>query len=343
LKALRFAPVVAVLGGDVGAGTPILDRGCRCVLLRRRPGDLPRLLAIATNFQFARRCRPPLAYGLPRSPFGSAGFRRLYAVADLRHHGVLVRLRAGQRRGRAVACRAGGFAEWPAISLFTVRRRNSVRRVLAMALLVGRAPAFTGAPSWGAGAGPGTHWAPRPALLLTHHRCGAPAARPALLFHRADGTRARGARRRRTMDRRIGAGGVFCSAICCWLQGAGHALAPTLARFAPMPTWPAANTSAWLRLLAALVLAHAGLAIPGRAGERLAARPRQSGPGHRAAAGRSCRRELVKVFALGAGSAREHHRGAARRSVAARRRGAARRAVGFSRSSSPPATKKRHQ
>jgi hypothetical protein len=53
---------------------------------------------------------------------------------------------------------------------------------------------------------------------------------------------------------------VFLFVHLLWLQGTGDNLAPTLARLRDAAA-AGQNTSAWLRLLSAVVLAHAGLAI----------------------------------------------------------------------------------
>ena len=53
---------------------------------------------------------------------------------------------------------------------------------------------------------------------------------------------------------------VFLFVHLLWLEGTGDSLAPTLERLRDAAA-AGQNTSAWLRLLSALVLAHAGLAI----------------------------------------------------------------------------------
>ena len=222
------------------------------------PGDLPRLLAIGHEFQLRGDVGPPLAYWLAEIAFRFGG---IFAVYTLSQICVVTAYWCVFALGSAVvgpAHAALAVLLMAGISLFTVPTPEFGPPVLAMALWsvallhYWRAVMQGRRRSWyalGAAA----------ALLLLTTDAALLLLGLLVLFTALTerGRAALGAVEPWIVGLALV---VFLFGHLLWLQGAGHALAPTLARLRDADL-AGRNTSAWLRLLAALVLAHAGLAI----------------------------------------------------------------------------------
>ena len=222
------------------------------------PGNLPQLLAIGHEFQLRGDVGPPLAYWLAEIAFRIAGLFGVYALSQIC---VVVTYWCVFALGSAIAGPAHAALAtllMIGISLFTVPTPDFGPPILAMALwalvllnywraaMQGRRRAWY---ALGAAA----------ALLL----CASSAALILLgalaMFAVATG------RNRSTLKGNepwlviIGLA-VFLFVHLLWLQRSSEALMPALQHLREATAGPE-NTIAWLRLLSALVLAHAGLAI----------------------------------------------------------------------------------
>ena len=222
------------------------------------PGNLPQLLAIGHEFQLRGDVGPPLAYWLAEIAFRIAGLFGVYALSQIC---VVVTYWCVFALGSAIAGPAHAALAtllMIGISLFTVPTPDFGPPILAMALwalvllnywraaMQGRRRAWY---ALGAAA----------ALLL----CASSAALILLgalaMFAVATG------RNRSTLKGNepwlviIGLA-VFLFVHLLWLQRSSEALMPALQHLRDA-TAGLENTIAWLRLLSALVLAHAGLAI----------------------------------------------------------------------------------
>jgi hypothetical protein len=222
------------------------------------PGDLPQLLAIGHEFQLRGDVGPPLAYWLGEIAFRIAGLFGVYALSQIC---VVTTYWCVFALGSAMVGPAQAVMAvllMAGISLFTVPTPDFGPPVLAMALW-----AIVLLHYWRA-VMEGRRWSWYAAgcaaaiLLLTTDA--ALILFGALVLYTAVTERGRTA-----------LGGVepwivalalvvFLFAHLLWLEGASEGLAPALARLRDAPA-AGQNTSAWLRLLGVLVLAHAGLAI----------------------------------------------------------------------------------
>jgi len=222
------------------------------------PGDLAQLLAIGHEFRFASGVGPPLAYWLAEIAFRLAGLFGVYVLAQVC---VVTTYWCVFALGRTIvgpAHAAMAVLLMVGISLFTVPSPDFGPPILTMALwavvmlhywqavMQGRKR------SWyvlGAAA----------ALLLL-------ASDAALILLGLLAVFTAVTERGRTALEAVepwivGVGlVVFLFLHLLWLEGIGDSLTPTLDRLRDAQAG-GRNTSAWLRLLGALVLAHAGLAI----------------------------------------------------------------------------------
>ena len=222
------------------------------------PGDLAELLAIGHELRFDAGVGPPLAYWLAEIAFRGAGMFGVYVLAQLC---VVATYCCVFALGRAIVGpthAAMAVLSMVGISLFTVPSPDFGPAILAMALWsvvllhYWRAAMLGERRSWyAAGAAA--------ALLLV----GSDAA--LILLGAVALVTAATARGRAAFDAieawiATVALVVFLFLHLIWLAGMGEGLAPTLARLRDAGL-AGANTAQWLRLISALVLAHAGLAI----------------------------------------------------------------------------------
>jgi Dolichyl-phosphate-mannose-protein mannosyltransferase len=222
------------------------------------PGDLPQLLAIGHELQLRGDVGPPLAYWLAEIAFRVAGIFGVYALSQLC---VVTTYWCIFALGSAIVGPAHAIMAvllMAGISLFTVSTPDFGPPILAMAvwsvvlLQYWRVVMQQRRRSWyalGAAA----------ALLL----CSTDAALillGALAVFTIVSERGRTALH--SIEPRIVAVFliVFLVAHVLWLKALGDTGMPILARLRDAESADG-NTSAWLRLLGALILAHAGLAI----------------------------------------------------------------------------------
>ena len=222
------------------------------------PGDLPKLLAIGHEFQMHGHVGPPLAYWLAEIAFRIAGLFGVYALSQIC---VVVTYWCAFRLGSAIVGpthAAMAVLLMVGISLFTVPTPDFGPPVLTMAL-----------------------WA---VVLLSYWRAVMQKRRwswyalgvaAALILLSTDaalillgtlalytGVTERGRAALAAIDPWI----VAALLVVClflhllWLEGLGDTLTPTLERLRDANA-SSQNMSSWLRLLTALALAHAGLAI----------------------------------------------------------------------------------
>ena len=222
------------------------------------PGNLPQLLAIGHEFQLRSDVGPPLAYWLAEIAFRIAGLFGVYALSQFC---VVVTYWCVFALGSAIvgpAQAALATLLMVGISLFTVPTPDFGPPILAMALwalvllnywraaMQGRRRAWY---ALGVAA----------ALLL----CASSAALillGALAVFAVATERNRAALKGNEPWSVIIGLSVFLFVHLLWLQRSGEALMPALQHLRDAAAGPQ-NTIAWLRLLSALVLAHAGLAI----------------------------------------------------------------------------------
>jgi Dolichyl-phosphate-mannose-protein mannosyltransferase len=222
------------------------------------PGDLPQLLAIGHEFQLRGDVGPPLAYWMAEVAFRLFGLFGVYALAQIcvvttywcvfALGSIIV---GPAQAALAVLLMAG-------ISLFTVPTPDFGPAILAMALW-----ALVLLFYWRAvGQGDRRAWyglgAAAALLLLTSNA--ALILLGALMVFTAATARGRAALN--TNEPWIVAMvlAVFLFVHLLWLQAGGDGVSPMLARLRDAAA-ARQNTSAWLRLIGAVVLAHAGLVI----------------------------------------------------------------------------------
>jgi hypothetical protein len=222
------------------------------------PGDLPQLLAIGHEFQLRGDVGPPLAYWLAEIAFRLAGLFGVYALAQIC---VVTTYWCVFALGSAIvgpAHAAMAVLLMAGISLFTVPTPDFGPAILAMALW-----AVVLLHYWRAvGQGRRRSWyalgVAAALLLLTSNA--ALILLGALLLFTGMTVRGRAALNANEPWIVTIALAVFLFVHLLWLQNSGDNLAPTLARLRDA-TASSQNTYAWLRLLGAIVLAHAGLVI----------------------------------------------------------------------------------
>ncbi len=227
------------------------------------PEGLAQLLAIGHELRFDAGVGPPLAYWLAEIAFRAAGMFGVYVLAQVC---VVATYWCVFALGRAIAGpthAAMAILLMVGISLFTVPSPDFGPSILAMALWAAalmhywRAAIRGERRSWyalGVAAAPLLLSSDAALLLLG-----------ALILFTAVTERGRGAGK--AIEAWIVALALvpFLFLHLVWLAGilpvaSGNALFPTLARLREA-TLAGANAMLWLRLLAALILAHAGLAI----------------------------------------------------------------------------------
>ena len=222
------------------------------------PADLARLLAIGHEFRFDSGVGPPLAYWLGEIAFRIAGLFGVYMLAQAC---VVTTYWSVFALGRAIV--GPGHAALAVLlmvglSLFTVPSPDFGPPILAMAVWSVALVAY-----WRAvGQGRKRAWyvfGAAAALLLL-----GTAAALILLGVLAAFTAAteRGRAATETIEPWIVAVGLagFLFLHLLWLQGAGNDVVAALERLRDAAA-AGANTRLWLRLMIALALAHAGLAI----------------------------------------------------------------------------------
>jgi hypothetical protein len=222
------------------------------------PGDLARLLAIGHEFRFDAGVGPPLAYWLAEIAFRSAGLFGVYVLAQIC---VITTYWCVFALGRAIvgpAHAAMAVLLMVGISLFTVPSPNFGPSILAMALwavvLLHYWQAVMGGRrrSWYALGGAAA------LILLTTDA--ALILLGALAVFTAVTERGRTALEATEPWIVAVALVVFLFLHLIWLEGVGDSLTTTLERLRSAGV-AGENTSQWLQLLSALVLAHAGLAV----------------------------------------------------------------------------------
>jgi len=222
------------------------------------PGDLAQLLAIGHELRFDSEVGPPLAYWLAEIAFRGAGLFGVYALAQLC---VIVTYWCVFALGRAIvgpAHAAMAVLLMVGISLFTVPSPDFGPPILTMALwAVGllhywRAVMQGQKRSWYVLGGA--------AALILLSTDAALILIGALAVFTAVTERGRAALEA-IEPWIVGiALAFFLFLHLIWLEGLGDGLRPLFARLHDAGL-AGANTSEWLRLLAALLLAHTGLAI----------------------------------------------------------------------------------
>jgi hypothetical protein len=222
------------------------------------PGDLPYVLAIGREFQLNGNFGPPLAYLLAEIAFRAAGLFGVYALSQVC---VIATYWCVFALGRAIVGAthaAMAVLLMVGISTFAVPTPNFGPPFLAMALWAAallfywRAVMEGRREYWYALGG-------AVALLLLSTE-GALILLAALLLVTAATERGRAAARAAEPWIVIAALIGFVCVNVFWLERAGASLTTALARLRG-PAVAAGNTAAWLRLLVALLIAHAGLAL----------------------------------------------------------------------------------
>jgi len=222
------------------------------------PGELPSLLAVGHQFPLGGQFPPPLAYWVGEVAFRIAGLFGVYALSQLC---VLVTYWCVFALGSATIGAAHGALAvllMTGISAFTVPTPDFGPAVLTMALWAvvllhyWRAVAQKRPRSWyvlGCAA----------ALILLASNAAIILLGLLALFTAV--TKPGAAALRATEPRIVATAlvGVLFAHLF-WLQGLGDGLGPTLARLRGASA-AGENTVAWLRLVVAIVLAHAGLAV----------------------------------------------------------------------------------
>jgi hypothetical protein len=222
------------------------------------PGDLPQLLAIGHEFQLRGDVGPPLAYWLAEIAFRLAGLFGVYALSQIC---VITTYWCVFALGSAIvgpAQAAMAVLLMVGISLFTVPTPDFGPPILTMALWAvvllhyWRAVMQGRRRSWYA-------FGCAAALILLTTDAALILLGTLALFTAVTerGRMALGAVEPRVVAIALG---FFLFVHLLWLEGASDSLTPMLDRLRDAEL-AGQNTSAWLRLLTALVLAHAGLAI----------------------------------------------------------------------------------
>jgi hypothetical protein len=222
------------------------------------PADLAQLLAIGHELRFDAEVGPPLAYWLAEMVFRVAGLFGVYALAQIC---VVTTYYCVFALGRAIvgpAHAAMAVLLMVGISLFTVPSPDFGPPILTMALWAvvllqyWRAVAQGRKRSWYVLGGAA-------ALMLLTTDAALILLGTLLVFTAAT---ERGRAALKASEPWVVAIGltVFLFLHLLWLDGPGDSLTPVLKRLREAQA-AAANTALWLRLLIALVLAHAGAAI----------------------------------------------------------------------------------
>ncbi len=222
------------------------------------PGELAQLLSIGHEFRFDGAVGPPLAYWLAEIAFRGAGLFGVYALAQIC---VVTTYWCVFALGRAVvgpAHAAMAVLLMVGISLFTVPSPDFGPPILTMALWsvvllqYWRAVVQRQTRAWYV-----LGFAAALVLLTT---IAAPILLVTLVVFTAVTDRGRAALK--AAEPWIVAIGLvpFLFLHLLWLEGAGANLTPILERLRDAHA-AGENTSLWLRLLTALLLAHAGVAI----------------------------------------------------------------------------------
>jgi len=222
------------------------------------PGDLAQVLAIGHEFQFDSDVGPPFAFWLAEIAFRLAGLFGVYALSQIC---VIATYWCVFKLGSAIAGPAHAAVAvllMVGISLFTVPTPDFGPPILTMALW-----AFVLLHYWRAvmqGRRRSWYALGCAAALIFLTSEAALILLGALALFTAATERGRAALG--TIEPWIAAGAlVFCLFLhLLWLEGASDSLTPTLERLR-ISGIAGQNTSAWLRLLSALILAHSGLAI----------------------------------------------------------------------------------
>jgi Dolichyl-phosphate-mannose-protein mannosyltransferase len=222
------------------------------------PGGLPQLLAIGHEFQLRGDVGPPLAYWLAEGAFRVAGLFGVYALSQFC---IVVTYWCVFALGRYIvgpAHAAVAVLLMVGISLLTVPTPDFGPPILAMALW-----AIVLLHYWEAVmVGDRRSWyvLSAAAALLFLTSSAALILLGTLAVFTAATPRARATLSAKEPWIAIIVLAFFLFAHLIWLQSAGDGLVPALAHLRDAASG-AQNTAAWLRLLGALVLAHAGLAI----------------------------------------------------------------------------------
>jgi hypothetical protein len=222
------------------------------------PGDLPQLLAVGHEFQLTGEVGPPLAYWCAEVAFRLGGMLGVYVLSQIC---VITTYWCVFALGRAIVGPTHAVLAvllMVGISLFTVPSPAFGPPVLAMALWAAVLLHYWQAVMEGDRVSWYILGCAAALLLLTSDA--ALILLGALALFTAVTERGREA---------LGAIDPWIVAVVLvlflfvhllWLEGAGDSLTPTLDRLRDADT-AGQNTTAWLQLLGALVLAHAGLAI----------------------------------------------------------------------------------
>jgi hypothetical protein len=256
IEALRSRP--ALLFWFAALAQAVIWIAVPMAFYRAPPGDLAQLLAIGHEFQFRGDVGPPLAYWLAEITFRLAGLFGVYVLSQLcivAAYWCVFALGSAivgpGHAAMAVLLMAG-------ISLFTVPTPDFGPPILAMALW-----AMVLLQYWRAAMqGRQRSWyalgLAAALLLLTSEAAlillGALALYTALT---ARGRAALGAVAPWIVTAALS---LFLFVHLLWLQAAGNDLLPALQRLRDAAA-AGANTATWLRLIAVIVLAHAGVVI----------------------------------------------------------------------------------
>ncbi|HXW41179.1 MAG TPA: glycosyltransferase family 39 protein [Xanthobacteraceae bacterium] len=256
IEALRSRPALTFWGAMLAQAA--LWLAVPLLFYAAPPSELARLLAVGHALPLSGDFGPPLAYWLAEIAFRVAGLLGVYGLAQLCVIGTYWCVFALGREIVGASHAAMAVLLMVGILVFTVPTPNFGPPILAMALWAAvllfcwRAVIKGRRRSWYPLGGAA-------ALLLLTSDAALILLGTLALFTAMS---ARGRAVLGALEARIVAAGlaVVLVAHLFWLNGAGEPLAATLQRLRE-PAMAGANTAAWLRLLATLVLAHAGLAI----------------------------------------------------------------------------------
>jgi hypothetical protein len=256
IEALRSRPLLLFWAATVAQA--VIWIAVPTVFYAAPPGGLAQLLAIGHEFQLRGDVGPPLAYWLAEAAFRVGGMFGVYALSQLC---IVVTYWCMFALGRYIvgpAHAAIAVLLMVGISLFTVPTPEFGPPILTMALWAiallhyWEAAMLGDRPSWyvfGAAAA---------LILLTS--TAALILLGALAVFTAATPRARAALNAKEPWIVAIVLAFFLFAHLIWLQSAGDSLRPALERLHAAAA-SSQNTAAWLRLLGAIVLAHAGLVI----------------------------------------------------------------------------------
>jgi hypothetical protein len=222
------------------------------------PGDLAQVLAIGHEFQFDSDVGPPLAFWIAEAAYRVGGLLGVYALSQLC---VIVTYWCVFRLGSAIIGPAQAVVAvllMVGISAFTVPTPDFDPTILTMALW-----AIVLSRYWQAVAeGDRRSWyvlGAAAALMLLTSEAALILLGPLVLFTvLTERGRAALGRLDPWIVTVVLVGFLFLHLL--WLEGSADSLTPTIERLRDAASGQQ-NTLAWLRLLSALVLAHAGLAI----------------------------------------------------------------------------------